>query len=86
MRHDHEIELGEIDAFRLRVSREDVTVIAGVEKDAFSANLDQGGIPPVRLHLCIATKGVVQDRDDGHCRIDGGGRCFGGLPGDETKK
>jgi hypothetical protein len=44
VRHDDKVELGQVDALGLDVLVEGLGIVAGVEKDAFAADFDQGGV------------------------------------------
>ena len=63
VRHDDEIQLGEIDALGLDVVGEDVRVVAGVEQNPLAVDFDQGGVAPVLLRRRVLAEGVVENGD-----------------------
>jgi hypothetical protein len=63
MRHDHEIELPEVDACGFDVLREHIRVVARVEQNAPPADFDERGKAPVLLHGRDLAERVVQDSD-----------------------
>jgi hypothetical protein len=71
MRHDDEVQLRQVDALGLRVLRQDVRVVAGVEQDALAAIFHQRGVAPILLHRRALAKGVVKDGDLRLGRIGG---------------
>src|SRR2546430_1510464 len=75
----------EMDAFRLRVLREGVAVVASVEQDALAAVLDQRGIAPVLLHAGRLAESVIKDGDLRLRRVGARRlrwRARGGAPGE----
>ena len=60
VRHDHEVELGQTDAFGLRVLREHRAVAPGIEQDALASVFDKGGVAPILGHRPILAEGIVE--------------------------
>src|SRR4029079_10689348 len=58
-----EVQLGQVDALGLRVLRENIRVVAGVEEDTLAAVLYESGIPPVLLHGGRLAEGIIEDGD-----------------------
>ena len=48
---NHEVEFGQVNARRLRVTRKDRRVVSGIKHNAFSRVFDEGGVSPA---FCIA--------------------------------
>ena len=63
VRHDDEVELGQVDALGLRILRQKVGVVAGVEQNALAGILDERGIAPVLLHRGKLAEGVIEHGD-----------------------
>src|SRR5579864_9210129 len=59
MRHNHEIQFGQVDSFCLCVLLKDVWFVSGVEQNALTAVFDQRGIAPVSLHRRSLAEGIV---------------------------
>ena len=81
MRQDDEIQVGEINALRLYVRREDVAIIACVEQDALAGDLYERGEAPVLFHRGILAERIVEDRDLG---FGADGRCSRAYQGGGT--
>ena len=63
VRHDDEVQPGQVYVLGLRVQRQDLGVVAGVEQDALATVVDERGVPPVLLHGRGLTECVIEDGD-----------------------
>src|SRR5215813_10340261 len=63
MRHNDEIQFGQIDSFCFRIVREDVRIVSGVEQNTVTSVFHESRVSPVFLHLRSFTKGIVEHGD-----------------------
>jgi len=63
MRHDDEIELGQVDAFGPGVLRKSIAVVSRVAQNALPTVLNERGIAPVLLHRRRLAECVIEHGD-----------------------
>src|SRR5215470_13785883 len=63
MRQNDEIKVGEINTLCLYVGRKDIAIIAGIEQDSLTRDLDKRGEAPILPHCSVLAERVVKYRD-----------------------
>jgi hypothetical protein len=56
VRHNYEVEPGQIDTFLYRIASKNIGIVAGVEKNAQTVVFDQSAESPVLLHRAGVSK------------------------------